>query len=279
MLAQRPTGCQAGIRDHTEQVCCNVSCGACGGHRCSGRPGGPRACCIPAILRGGRSCRTDTDVSCILAQATPAEKRASAASRLPRIYTYDLPARSPGGVLRDGPRCEDMRLGNSTEQYHRCLFGPTLEFAGLQIRNIDHHAAGRVLFAHMQEYPHRTDDPAKADLFYIPMSRSDFLLAQSSCPKPDWLLSKLPHLNTRTASRHILLNPRPAWHFDVCREIFNAQSGLLARVTKLGIEDRHVGGQNWRAPKAVNLHSYPYPSMKRGAPWRVICRLTTRVRT
>jgi len=57
----------AGLVPHpTNQVCCSAKCGLCGGHGCSGRPGGPKECCMPAILRRGIICRSRADVACIL---------------------------------------------------------------------------------------------------------------------------------------------------------------------------------------------------------------------
>ena len=58
--------CTAGVQHPNRQVCCNATCGLCGGHGCSRRPGGPRQCCMPAILRTGRVCESRADVACIL---------------------------------------------------------------------------------------------------------------------------------------------------------------------------------------------------------------------
>ena len=58
--------CSAGVVHPTHQVCCNATCGLCGGHGCSSRPGGPRQCCMPAILRTGRVCESQADVACSL---------------------------------------------------------------------------------------------------------------------------------------------------------------------------------------------------------------------
>ena len=58
--------CLAGIVHPTRQVCCNASCGLCGGHGCSSAPGGPRQCCMPAVLRQGRLCHSSGDVACII---------------------------------------------------------------------------------------------------------------------------------------------------------------------------------------------------------------------
>ena len=63
---RRFADCSAGVVHPTHQVCCNATCGLCGGHGCSGRPGGPRQCCMPAILRTGRVCESRAEVACIL---------------------------------------------------------------------------------------------------------------------------------------------------------------------------------------------------------------------
>ena len=63
---RRFADCTAGVQHPSRQVCCNATCGLCGGHGCSGRPGGPRQCCMPAILRTGRVCESRADVACIL---------------------------------------------------------------------------------------------------------------------------------------------------------------------------------------------------------------------
>ena len=66
--------CSAGVVHPTHQVCCNATCGLCGGHSCSSRPGGPRQCCIPSILRSGRVCESRADVACILLESQRAVK-------------------------------------------------------------------------------------------------------------------------------------------------------------------------------------------------------------
>ena len=64
--SRRFADCSAGVVHPTHQVCCNATCGLCGGHGCSSRPGGPRQCCMPAILRTGRVCESQADVACSL---------------------------------------------------------------------------------------------------------------------------------------------------------------------------------------------------------------------
>ena len=63
---RRFANCSAGVVHPTHQVCCNATCGLCGGHGCSSRPGGPRQCCMPAILRTGLVCESQADVACSL---------------------------------------------------------------------------------------------------------------------------------------------------------------------------------------------------------------------
>ena len=64
--SRRFANCSAGVEDPSRKVCCNAACGLCGGRGCSGRPGGPRQCCVPPILRTGRVCESQADVACIL---------------------------------------------------------------------------------------------------------------------------------------------------------------------------------------------------------------------
>mmetsp|Transcript_47702 Transcript_47702/g.159029 ORF Transcript_47702/g.159029 Transcript_47702/m.159029 type:complete len:230 (+) Transcript_47702:1405-2094(+) len=64
--SRRFADCTAGVQHSSQRVCCNATCGLCGGHGCSTRPGGPRQCCMPAILRTGRVCESRADVACIL---------------------------------------------------------------------------------------------------------------------------------------------------------------------------------------------------------------------
>ena len=62
--------CSAGVLHLSGQVCCNATCGMCGGHLCSSRPGGPNQCCMPAIMRTGRRvCKSSAEVVCILRDA------------------------------------------------------------------------------------------------------------------------------------------------------------------------------------------------------------------
>ena len=58
--------CQAGVVHKTNHVCCNATCGLCGGRGCSTAPGGRLQCCMPAILRSRRICHVWSDVACIL---------------------------------------------------------------------------------------------------------------------------------------------------------------------------------------------------------------------
>ena len=64
--SRRFADCSAGVLHPSRQVCCNATCGLCGGRGCSSRPGGPRQCCMPPILRTGRVCESRADVACSL---------------------------------------------------------------------------------------------------------------------------------------------------------------------------------------------------------------------
>ena len=99
--SHRFADCSAGVLHASGQVCCNATCGLCGGLGCSSRPGGPHQCCMPAILRKSRSCQSTADVACILhrgaaANATTAERappeltRSRLMTRRSRLMTRPL---------------------------------------------------------------------------------------------------------------------------------------------------------------------------------------------
>lgn len=58
--------CEKGIADPKGAVCCSKGCGKCGGGGCKKRDGGAKKCCIPEIVRAGRSCKYQREVACIL---------------------------------------------------------------------------------------------------------------------------------------------------------------------------------------------------------------------
>jgi len=96
--SRRFADCSAGVVHPSRQVCCNATCGLCGGHGCSGRPGGPRECCMPAILRTGRVCESRADVACILRGSSNyirgdgVEHRSSSGEGFPRAPPPPLPS-------------------------------------------------------------------------------------------------------------------------------------------------------------------------------------------
>ena len=86
--------CVAGVLHPTGQVCCNATCGVCGGHGCSARPGGPNQCCMPAILRTRRTCHSPRDHACIVSTEdvtrTPSTRSASSAPVEPQRIPSQL---------------------------------------------------------------------------------------------------------------------------------------------------------------------------------------------
>ena len=96
--SRRFADCSAGVVHPSRQVCCNATCGLCGGHGCSGRPGGPRECCMPAILRTGQVCESRAAVACILRGSSNyirgdgVEHRGSSGEGFPRAPPPPLPS-------------------------------------------------------------------------------------------------------------------------------------------------------------------------------------------
>ena len=83
--------CAAGIEHATLQVCCNASCGQCGRHGCASAPGGPRQCCMPAILRDGKRCLSSRDVGCVMRRIDTPTKSQLAKAVMLRSSTRALP--------------------------------------------------------------------------------------------------------------------------------------------------------------------------------------------
>lgn len=194
---------------------------------------------------------------------------------MPLIYMYDLPHELDGTVIRDDVRCESMQ----GEELDTCLFGRILNTSFGHFRDVSQFSAGRIFHALMQHYSWRTTNPDSADLFYIPFFFTN-LPDQSRCPTPDALAKHLTHLNADTAPRHFLLSPRVAWSGDLCTDVFNSAQAPFSSVIKLALEERvcprlkrssfleraQQGTRPRSPPAAVNLHSYPYPSMLSGLP-------------
>ena len=112
--------CLTGVPHATRQVCCNATCGLCGGHGCSAAPGGPHQCCMPSILRTGRQCKSSEDVACVMrstavslgaAQAVGAHAAASAAN------VSIVPHALNGGGSRDGPGTYSMERWDNCSEY------------------------------------------------------------------------------------------------------------------------------------------------------------------
>jgi len=52
------------VGSHGVHVCCPLRCGDCGGHGCSKRPGGARACCAADISKTGKLCSATQGPPC-----------------------------------------------------------------------------------------------------------------------------------------------------------------------------------------------------------------------
>jgi hypothetical protein len=58
--------CSNGIPNDSGKICCDASCGVCGGVGCKDRPGGEAACCGREIKISGKVCASDTDTACFM---------------------------------------------------------------------------------------------------------------------------------------------------------------------------------------------------------------------
>jgi len=251
---------------------------------------------------GGSRCHS----SFLQFDAKPAKRRQGRAGTLPKVYVYDLPARvtvdsGPGAgeqtgrdvIVRDCI-CEGMEVGSDEEL--KCIFGDLMKVSmsfsadgssEYNLRDIKQFQLGCIFYTSLQRWPRRVYDPAEADLFFIPSFMNDgyHRINQTLCPDADFLVQRLPYLDADTASRHFWVSPNTGWVGQVC-DVFSSQSEdpspsarLLAKTTKLALEDRSSGGsfgtEEWDrgtklmptqqgVPRAENLHSIPYPSMLSG---------------
>jgi len=65
--------CSQGVKNPKNDVCCNSSCGTCGGPGCSQRSGGVSQCCVRTIRDENRFCEDEFDVACKIPGVTTEE--------------------------------------------------------------------------------------------------------------------------------------------------------------------------------------------------------------
>jgi len=63
---QGNTLCASGILSGHNGVCCNQSCGGCGGSSCASYAGGEEQCCHGPIISNARNCTSSLDTACVL---------------------------------------------------------------------------------------------------------------------------------------------------------------------------------------------------------------------
>jgi len=238
--------------------------------------------------------------------ASEAKRRHERVGTLPKVYVYELPAEvtldsGPDAAEKKGRNvvvrdciCEGMDEGSDKE--FKCIFGDRMkvnlnisekERSSFELQDMKQFQLGCIFHTSLQRWPRRVYDPAEADLFFIPSFMNDGYsnINQTFCPDADFLVQRLPYLNTATASRHFWMSPCSGWVGQVC-DVFNSQSEdrspaarLLAKTAKLALEDSSSSGSpdsdEWLhgkslistqqgPPRAENLHSIPYPSMLSG---------------
>ena len=60
------TWCASGFLAHDSVVCCDKTCGQCGGDNCANLPGGAEHCCLAVITSMAIPCSSYTDTACLL---------------------------------------------------------------------------------------------------------------------------------------------------------------------------------------------------------------------
>ena len=74
------TWCSSGVLAHDGVVCCDKTCGQCGGDNCANLPGGAEHCCLAIITSMAVPCSSYTDTACLLPEGT-GESGARSSSR------------------------------------------------------------------------------------------------------------------------------------------------------------------------------------------------------
>ena len=95
------TWCASGFLAHDGVVCCDRTCGQCGGDNCANLPGGAEHCCLAIITSMAVPCSSYTDTACLLPEGASASgaqssSDANATSAATANATEPpLPAKSP----------------------------------------------------------------------------------------------------------------------------------------------------------------------------------------
>ena len=85
------TWCASGWLAHDGVVCCDKTCGQCGGDNCASLPGGAEHCCLAIIESMAVPCSSYTDTACLLPPPRwLAQENISSASE---YFEYHLPFR------------------------------------------------------------------------------------------------------------------------------------------------------------------------------------------
>jgi hypothetical protein len=84
--------CANGVHSsRTEHLCCDSSCGTCGGAGCEARKGGKARCCATGLTYANRTCSHEAQTACLLPQhASDLRSRLWSRSRLASVLQEEL---------------------------------------------------------------------------------------------------------------------------------------------------------------------------------------------
>jgi len=83
------TWCASGWLAHDGVVCCDKTCGQCGGDNCASLPGGAEHCCLAVIESMAVACSSYTDTACLLPPARWLAQENISSAR--EYFEYHLP--------------------------------------------------------------------------------------------------------------------------------------------------------------------------------------------
>ena len=97
--------CLSGLLNPNANVCCDATCGACGGNGCGTRNGGNAGCCKQAIIASGVSCTAPTQTRCTVPPPPPPPSLAPPCTHYTSIWTGSTDRWCEDNCFHSPPYC------------------------------------------------------------------------------------------------------------------------------------------------------------------------------
>lgn len=146
------------------------------------------------------------------------------------VYVYDAATLGPCGDWNPARATEDSLSFDS-------VFGPRVDAGYKWLRATSNEALAIIYHHRLHHSRCRTRDPARADLFFIPVLTRpkrmlEWLAPCKSC-RAAKLLAALPHLSASTAPRHFVVGSKEHPFLAQCTEWWAHPVGLLRDISRI----------------------------------------------